>query len=312
LGESPTAKYRVRIALLYSVILLGGDLTMAGGELSETNKSLLFRAEVETVFVKVSVTDFLNRAIFGLKREDFKIYEEKVEQTITNFGQQETPVSVGILFDVSASMKANDNIKAAKSAIVHFLEAANPEDEFFLITFNHMPTLAMGFTRETADIQGRVSFKAPGGRTALYDAVYLGLEQMKSAKNEKKALILISDGEDNCSRYSLPELREFARESDVQIYAIGEEGDLGYGSTEIREIVNMTGGRAFFSESLNELDYYIRIIHSELRSQYVLGYVPSNKSHNGKWRRIRIKLEVPRGLPKLVISAREGYYAPLK
>ncbi len=303
-------KSQSKLLMLFAVVVMGGALCLRGSDSGDQTKRPLFKVGVDTVFVKVSVTDPLNRFVVGLEKDNFRVYEEKVEQNVIHFVQQAAPISVGILFDVSGSMKSNNNINAAKSAIVRFLQSANPEDEFFLVTFNQMPTLVTGFTNETSAIQNEISFKNPGGRTAVYDAVYMGLEQMKSAKNEKKALILITDGEDNSSRYSSSEVREFARESDVQIYGIGEEGQLGYGRSEIQNIVAMTGGRAFFPESFNELDYYIDLIHSELRNQYVLGYVPTNKSHDGKWRKIQVKLDPPPGLPKLIIHAKEGYYAP--
>jgi Ca-activated chloride channel family protein len=295
---------------MLGIALLGGALRLTGGDLKGSDTKPLFRVGVDTVFVKVSVTDPLNRYVVGLEKGNFKVFEEKVEQNVSHFVQQAASISVGILFDVSGSMKANNNINSAKNAIVRFLRSANPEDEFFLVTFNQMPRLVTGFTNESAAIQNEISFKNPGGRTAIFDAVYMGLEQMKKAKNEKKALILITDGEDNSSRYSAAEVREFARESDVQIYGIGEEGQLGYGKGEIQNIVAMTGGRAFFPNSFNELDYYIDLIHSELRNQYVLGYVPNNKTHDGKWRRIHIKLDPPPGLPRLIVRAKEGYYAP--
>jgi Ca-activated chloride channel homolog len=296
--------------LMLGIALLGGALRLTGGDLKGSDTKPLFRVGVDTVFVKVSVTDPLNRYVVGLEKGNFKVFEEKVEQNVSHFVQQAASISVGILFDVSGSMKANNNINSAKNAIVRFLRSANPEDEFFLVTFNQMPRLVTGFTNESAAIQNEISFKNPGGRTAIFDAVYMGLEQMKKAKNEKKALILITDGEDNSSRYSAAEVREFAKESDVQIYGIGEEGQLGYGKGEIQNIVAMTGGRAFFPNSFNELDYYIDLIHSELRNQYVLGYVPNNKTHDGKWRRIHIKLDPPPGLPRLIVRAKEGYYAP--
>jgi Ca-activated chloride channel family protein len=295
---------------MLGIALLGGALRLTGGDIKGSDTKPLFRVGVDTVFVKVSVTDPLNRYVVGLEKGNFKVFEEKVEQNLIHFVQQAAPISVGILFDVSGSMKANNNINSAKNAIVRFLRSANSEDEFFLVTFNQMPKLVTGFTNESAAIQNEISFKNPGGRTAIYDAVYMGLEQMKKAKNEKKALILITDGEDNSSRYSTAEVREFAKESDVQIYGIGEAGQLGYGKGEIQNIVAMTGGRAFFPDSFNELDYYIDLIHSELRNQYVLGYVPNNKTHDGKWRRIHVKLEPPSGLPRLIVRAKEGYYAP--
>ena len=275
-----------------------------------TRSTPLFKVGVETVFIKVSVTDPLNRFVTGLSKENFRVYEDKVEQVISHFNQQAAPISVGIIFDVSGSMKDNSNILKAKNAITRFLESGNPEDEYFLITFNEKTKLAKSFTAKSSALQNEVAFQKPGGQTALYDAVYMGLDQIQRGRNEKKALILITDGEDNSSRYSRSEVREFAKESDVQIYGIGEEGKLGYGRFEIQNIVNLTGGRVFFPNSFNELDYYIDLVHAELRNQYILGYTPTNKIHDGKWRKIEVKLDAPEGLPKLKIRTKEGYYAP--
>jgi Ca-activated chloride channel homolog len=300
---------RIRASIwLISAALMGFVFDLSG-QTQKTNPPL-FKVGVETVFVKISVTDPLNRYVTGLEKDHFKVFEDNVQQTIAHFHQQSAPISVGLIFDVSASMKDNNNIKKAKNAITRFLQSGNPEDEYFLVTFNQKTTLVQSFTPQSAKLQNDVAFQKPGGRTAMYDAVYMGLDQIKSAKNEKKALIIITDGEDNSSRYSPSEVREFAKESDIQIYAIGEEGKLGYGRSEIQGIVGMTGGRTFFPNSFNELDYYIDLVHAELRTQYVLGYAPTNKAHDGKWRRIRIKLDAPQGLPKLIVHAKEGYYAP--
>jgi Ca-activated chloride channel family protein len=301
--------------LLAVVAVVLSSFSLSGQEPKPPDRSKpqekpLFRVGVETVFLKVSVTDPLNRYVTGLEKEHFKVFEDKVAQELTHFTQQSAPISVGIIFDVSGSMKDNNNINAARNAIMRFLQSGNPEDEFFLVTFNQKTTLVTNFTHESSTIQNEVSFRQPGGRTALYDAVYMGLDQIKGGKNEKKALILITDGEDNSSRYSAAEVREFAKESDVQIYGIGEEGKLGYGRAEIQNIVALTGGRAFFPNNFNELDYYIDLIHAELRNQYVLGYSPTNKTHDGKWRKIRVRLDPPEGLPKLIVHAKEGYYAP--
>jgi Ca-activated chloride channel family protein len=301
---------RIRAYLWLVVAATIGFVFDLSGQTQKPSAPPLFKVGVETVFVKVSVADPLNRFVTGLEKEHFKVYEDGIEQTITHFNQHTAPVSVGLIFDVSASMKDNNNIKKAKNAAARFLESGNPEDDYFLVTFNDKTTLVQSFTSQSSGIQSDIAFQKPGGRTAMYDAVYRGLDLIKEAKNEKKALILITDGEDNSSRYSPSEVREFAKESDVQIYAIGEEGKLGYGRSEIQSIVTMTGGRTYFPNSFNELDYYIDLIHAELRTQYVLGYVPTNKTHDGKWRRLRIKLDAPQGLPKLTIKAKEGYYAP--
>jgi Ca-activated chloride channel family protein len=297
-----------RAALFFLAIAVFSCLSGKSEEPGKEQKPV-FKVGVDTVFVNVSVTDPLNRCVTGLSKDDFKIYEDKVEQEISTFTQESSPVSIGILLDSSGSMKTNNNMQAARTALKQFLTDVNPEDEFFLITFNQNVMLVKGFTNDTAAILSDGALQKPSGRTALWDAVYRGLDLMGSAKNAKKALILITDGEDNSSRYSSSEVEEFAKESDAQIYAIGEPGTLGYGPTEIRSIVELTGGRAFFPDNLNSLDYYIDLIHSELRNQYVLGYVPTCKDHDGRWRKIQVKLDPIRGLPKLIVHAREGYYA---
>lgn len=292
------------------IFVFAGSLIVRGQQSTPKAQQKVFKAEVENVFVKVSVTDPLNRYVTGLDKDNFKVFEDKVEQTINYFTQESAPVSVGIIFDVSGSMKDNNNIQKAKNAIVRFLESGNPEDEYALITFNERTSVVTSFTHQSANIRSEIAMKQAGGRTAVYDAVYMGLDQMKGGKNEKKALIMITDGEDNSSRYSISEVREFAKESDVQIYAVGEQGQLGYGRSVLQGIVSLTGGRAFFPNNFNELDYYIDLIHAELRNQYVIGYIPTNKAHDGKWRRIQVKLDPPEGLPKLSVHAKEGYNAP--
>ena len=283
----------------------GGAQSVADGD-----KPAVFRLGVENVYVPITVSDSLGRYVTGLKKEHFHIFEDKVEQTITHFSQEEAPISVGIVFDVSASMKDNDNIRKAKNAITRFLQSVNPEDEALLITFNEQANLTQRFTDQVGTLRSTLAQLKPSGKTAIYDAVYMGLDQIRRGKNEKKALVLITDGEDNSSRYTSAELREFARESNVQVYGIGEQGVLGYGFAEIQHIVSLTGGRVFFPNNFNDLDYYIDLVHSELRSQYLVGYTPNNNVHDGKWRRITVRLDAPPGLPKLAVRAREGYYAP--
>lgn len=270
----------------------------------------VIKVQVETVFVNVSVTDPYGRYVTGLEKENFKVYEDQVEQEILHFSQKAAPISVGLIFDVSRSMADNFNIRKAKNAIIGFLKDGTEEDEYFLVTFNTKVTMVQTFTRSSQTVQNEIAVQKPGGSTALYDAVYRGLDYVTRGTNEKKAIILITDGEDNSSRYSPSEVREFAKELSVQVYAIGMEGLLGYGNAVIQNIIGLTGGRSFRPTNFNDLDYYIGLIHAELRSQYVLGYSPSSQAHDGKWRRIRLKLDAPAGMPKLVIQAREGYYAP--
>jgi Ca-activated chloride channel family protein len=298
-----------RTSLVLVFLTFCSGLHLAGQD-GKPQSTPLFKVDVETVFVKVAVSDPLNRYVTGLEKEHFRVFEDNIEQEIIHFDQQSAPISVGIIFDISGSMKDNANIKKAKNAIAKFLEFGNPEDEYLLITFNQKTKLVRDFSQQVSTLQNDIVFQKPGGNTSLYDAVYMGLSYVMEGINEKKALILITDGQDNSSRYSSKEVREFAKESSVQIYSIGQLGELGYGMSIIRELVNITGGRAFFPNNFNELDYYIDLIHAELRNQYVLGYRPTNQNHDGKWRRIKVQLDAPKGLPDLKVRAREGYYAP--
>lgn len=267
-----------------------------------------FTVEVPTVLVRVTVTDPLNRYVVGLEREHFKVYEDKVEQTISHFSNDKAPISVGIILDTSSSM--GDNILSARTSVARFLDQGDPSDEYFLVGFNDRSTLLQDFTSESDSLRNDISIANPKGRTALFDAIYLGLEKMTQARNDKKALIVITDGEDNTSRYTYGEVKDFVKESDTQIYVIGERGQLGYGRQIINDIVRLTGGRAFFPHNFKQLDYFVDLIHTELRNQYVLGYVPLDRNFDGEWRKLQVKLDPPEGLPKLSVRAREGYYAP--
>jgi Ca-activated chloride channel homolog len=299
---------RSRSAILFLTVAILSGVAGKSGEVIWKQKPV-FKVYVDTVILKVSVTDPLNRCVTGLSKDDFRIYEDKVQQNISEFQQESSPVSLGILLDSSGSMKNNNNMYSARLALRRLLTVVNRGDEFFLIAFNQKANVLKDFTQDAGAILSEGSLGRPAGRTAIWDAVYRGLDMMKQAKNDKKALILITDGEDNSSRYSSAEVREFAKESDAQIYVIGEPGDLGYGPIEIEEIVRLTGGRAFFPSSLSDMDYYVDLIHSELRNQYVLSYIPTRTEHDGRWRKIQVKLDAIKGMPRLSVRSREGYYA---
>ena len=253
--------------------------------------------DVEMVVVRVSVTDPLNRYVIGLEEDHFRVFEAKVEQEIIHFSNDRSPVSVGILLDISGSME--DDILSARNSVVRFLEQGHDLDEYFLITFNDRTKMAYEFTSRRENIQNQIAIAKPKGRTALYDSLYLGLEKIREGTRDKKALIVITDGEDNRSRYTFSEVKQFAKESDVQIYVIGERGKLGYGTGIISEITRLTGGRPFFPHNFKQLDYFVDLIHTELRNQYVIGYEPSDKEPDGKWRRIKVRLAPPRAFPPL-------------
>ena len=271
------------------------------------------RAQTELTLVGATVTDPLGRIVTGLEREDFRVFEDGVEQEVTWFSSQDVPVSIGVIFDMSGSM--SDKIDRSRQAAVQFFQTANPQDEFFLVNFNNRAQLVSPFTGSVDELQNRLAYTAAHGLTALYDGVYLGLSQMKGAHNTKKALLILSDGGDNHSRYSESEVRKYVQEADVQIYAIGLFG--GGSSPEERagpqllyDMTQMTGGRVFTVGNVSELPDIASKISMELRNQYVLGYMPSHRAHDGKWRKIKVKLHPPKGLPPLTVFAKTGYFAP--
>lgn len=301
------ARFVALILLMFLIV----NVPCAQDEKSRNMKHSLpiFKVDVDTVFLNVSVMDFWNRYIIGLEKEHFIVYEDKVVQTISHFVQNKAPLSLGIVFDFSSSMEDDNRIREAKEAFRRLLDSGIPGDECLLITFNQTVTLVKDFTDDSSSLPNDIALKKPDGNTALFDAVYMGLEEVRKGKNERKALIIISDGENNRSRYTAVDVREFAAESDVQIYAIVQRGRLGYGLGVLQNITTLTGGRAFLPRYSEELDYYIDLIHAELRNQYVIGYVPSNKTHDGKWRNIVVRLLTPPGLTRLSIRTRRGYFA---
>jgi Ca-activated chloride channel family protein len=200
--------------------------------------------------------------------------------------------------------------------VVQFFKTANVHDEFFVVTFADKPEVLAQFTQSIEDIQGKLVLALPQGRTALLDAIYLAVNRMRDARHNKKALLIISDGGDNRSRYTESEIKSLVREADVQIYAIGvfdlfpatPEEKSGPGM--LANITDVTGGRTFTINSPNDLADVATKIGIELRNQYVLGYRPSNEMRDGKWRKIKVKLSPPKGLPPLQVYAKSGYYAP--
>jgi Ca-activated chloride channel homolog len=273
------------------------------------------QVEVDLVLVNATVTDPNNRFVTGLEKEHFQLFEDKVEQTISHFSSEDAPTSIGLLFDVSSSM--GDKIARAKDAAVAFLKTSNPDDEFYLLTFADQPSLDEEFTSDVSQIQNRLVYKGAKGSTTLYDAVYLGLEKMKQAHHPKKAMLLITDGEDTRSRYSLVNVRHAVKESDVQIYAIGivssyysDFAQGRSGRSVLEEMTEVTGGKAYFPNSVYELEDICTKIAVELKNQYVLGYASSNPSRDGRWRKIKVKLNAPRGLPALSVRSKTGYYGP--
>jgi len=272
------------------------------------------KVDADLVLVPVTITDPMNRLVTGLDKDNFEVYENKNRQQIQHFSSEDAPISMGIIFDMSGSM--GSKIDRAREAVVQFMKTANPQDEFFMITFADKPEEVSSFTQNVDEIQNKLLFTAPKGRTALLDAIYLGISEMRQAKYPKRALLIISDGGDNHSRYTEGEIKSMVREADTLIYAIGiydhyfptPEEQLG--PELLSEITEVTGGRAFTIDNPNDLADVATKIGIELRNQYVLGYRPNNRARDGKWRKIRVKLIPPKGLPPLRVFAKSGYYAP--
>src|SRR3569833_27808 len=277
----------------------------------------IIRSDVDVVLVPVTVTDPMNRFVTGLDQDAFEINEDKVKQIIFSFGSEDAPLSVGIVFDTSASM--GNKLERSRLSVAEFFKTANPEDEAFLVEFNDRPQLVVPLTHNLEDIQNRLTFTQSKGRTALLDGVYLALQTMKKARNPRKALIVISDGGDNSSRYTATEVRNLVRAADVQIYGIGiYESGAARGRTPeelsgpemLRDLSEPTGGRHFVVDNLADLPDVAAKIGIELRNQYVVGYSPSNEARDGKYRKIQVKIIQPRGLPTLHAFWRTGRFAP--
>ena len=272
--------------------------------------------DVSLVLVNMTVTDPNDRIVTGLEKENFRVFEDGREQEIATFSSEDVPISIGVIFDMSGSM--SDKIGRARQAAVQFLKTANPRDEFFMVSFNDRAELTSRFTSNVDELQNHMMLTAAKGQTALLDAIYLGLSQMRSASNGKRALLVISDGGDNHSRYNERDIRNFMKEADCQLYVMGvfDTNDMGrsdeerYGPTLLSELAEMTGGRVFPVSDLNDLPDIASKIGVELRNQYVLGYKPSEARRNGTWRKIKVKLVPPKGLPPLSVYAKTGYRAP--
>lgn len=280
-------------------------------------RSGTLRVDTTLVQINVTVTDPLNRFVTGLEKEHFRLFEDKAEQKILDFSSEDAPLSIGLVFDTSGSM--GPKLQKSRQAAVQFFKTANPEDEFFLVEFNDRPDLVVPFTTDTEDIQNRLEFAQSKGKTALLDGVYMAMNQMKKARNPRKAILIISDGGDNNSRYTESEIKNAVREADVQIYGIGIFEPIGsrgrtpeeqMGPSLLSEVAELTGGRSYNVENLNELADIAAKIGIELRNQYVLYYTSTNQARDGKYRHVNVKLVQPRGLPPLKAFFRLGYYAP--
>lgn len=276
------------------------------------------RVDTSLVLVPVHVTTTLGISVTDLNKTNFQIYEDNVEQTITHFAKDDAPVSIGLVFDASGSMR--NKIHKSSEAAAAFFKTANREDEFFLVEFNERPRLAIPFTFDSEELYNHIVHTRTVGRTSLLDAIHMALVQMKKAANSRKAIVIVSDGGDNCSRYSFGQIKGALVESDIQLYAMGifdpDDSPKKRPAEEVRgpellsELAELSGGRHYPIDDLNELPKISEQIGVELRNQYVLGYSPANLDRDGKYRTIKLNLAPPPGMPKLRTQYRHGYFAP--
>jgi Ca-activated chloride channel homolog len=291
------------------------SLDMSDGprvQAADDTKPVIVHSDMVTL--TVTVTDTYGRFVTGLGQNAFSITDDKTQQEITFFSDEDAPVSLGVVFDVSGSM-SGDKIAKAREALAKFIDTSHARDEYFLIGFNNRAQLLMDRTRNSDSLLEKLTFVQTKGQTALYDATYLGVERVSRGTHPKRAILLISDGQDNSSRYTFTELRRLLKESDVIIYAIGivdghDESQLGYtGRAILEELSGVSGGKAFFPSTSAEMNDTFERIALELRTQYSIGYRPSNFANDGKWHKLKIKVQPPRGFPRLFVRGREGYYA---
>lgn len=286
---------------------------------SSPETGLSLRVDTTLVQIPIAVTDSQNRFVLGLQKEDFHLLEDGVEQTVVHFSGEDAPLSVGLVFDESGSM--DYKLRTSQAAVIHFLKTMNANDEAFLVEFNESAKLSVPFTSRTEEVETALKKAQPNGLTALLDAVQTALAEMKKAKNSRKAIVIISDGGDNHSKYTADQIESLVREADVQIYAMGvfePTFSLGLPNEEVSgpkllsEIATQTGGRAFAAALTSDLPSVAARIAVELRNQYVVGYYPKNEATDGKYRKVEVKLAQPPGVSPLKAHWRLGYYAPMQ
>ncbi len=272
-----------------------------------------FIKNVDLVLVPVMIVNPMNQLVTGFQKKNFRVYEGDQEQAIRYFSSEDAPLSLGVIFDVSTSM--TNKIDQAREAAINFFRIANPQDEFCLVTFSDKPHALVDFGEPIEDIERKLDYTIPKGRTALFDALYMGMSKMRGARHFRKALLIISDGADNTSRFSAREIKDFVMESDIQIYAISISTSFFKTLEEVRgrrllrQLAELTGGRAFSVNDTKELPAVAAQIGMELRNQYLLGYRLPRTVRDGKWRKIKVNLVPPQG-SRLRVYAKQGYYGP--
>ena len=271
--------------------------------------------KTDLVTLTLTVTDLYGRFVSGLTKNAFTVFDGGEEQEITFFSDTDAPISIGILFDVSGSM-SGEKIGKARKALERFINTSHPSDEYFLIAFSSRAQLLLDRTRDGEAVLEKLTLVKPKDNTALYDAAYLGVERVTRGTRQKKAMLIISDGQDNASRYNFGEVRRLLKESDVTVYAVGitDGHDAGsaagmQGQAFLDELASVTGGKSFYPQTDIEMDEIFERIALELRHQYSVGFTPKNFTPDGKWHKVKTKVKPPRGISRLTVRTREGYYA---
>ncbi len=283
----------------------GQEGALAGG--------VTISVDVDLVMLRATVRGRKGESIRGLRKQDFHVFEDGKPQTITLFRHDDIPVSAGLAVDNSASMAAKR--RDVTAAAVAFERSSNSRDELFVVNFNRRASLGLPpekpFTSSPLDLEKALNGVPAYGMTALYDAIEEGLSRLKAASLDRKALIVVSDGGDNCSRHTLAQTLQDAERSNVVIYTIGifDESDGDQNPRVLKRFARVSGGEAFFPASLSEVTPICEGIAADIRQQYTLGYTPSNRKFDGAFRRIRVTAGTPGG-GRLLVRTREGYIAP--
>ena len=301
-----------RVPLVASLVLAGAIVATSQAQSTAGDERVMVNTDLVTL--SVSVTNADGHAVPSLDKSAFTVFDNKSPQKISFFSDDDAPASIAVVFDTSGSMSGR-KIARAKEALADFIQTGHDRDEYFLIDFDSQARLLVDRTRDGDAILRKLTYVEPHGNTALYDAVYLGIERVMRGAYQKRAILLISDGEDNDSRYSFNELRRSLRESDVTIYAVGvsinflpRKGSLN-GRETLAELASVSGGKAFFPSGASEMVEAFDRVALELRHLYSIGYRPSSLARGGEWHHLKVKVAPTVGSPRLFVRSREGYYA---
>jgi len=283
------------------------------------NGQFKIKAQVNLVVLHASVLNDRSAFVPGLHEDNFRVFEDKVEQKLSVFKQEDVPVSFGLVIDNSGSMR--EKRPQVNAAALTFVKTSNSQDEGFVVNFNddYYLDTEHDFTSDLDEMKTALERIDARGSTALYDAIIGSLDHLKKGSRDKKVLLVVTDGEDNASRHNLENTMEVAQRSDAVIYAVGlySKSDMkedGRGVKKARralqELAKATGGIAFFPENAGDTEVICTQIAHDIRNQYTLAYYPSNAARDGSFRSVQVEIFPPRGAGKLSVRTRIGYYAP--